>query len=189
MFSEQWRNKFTEVYNEMMDAYSTNVQAKVEEHERTMLTLMLGEQGAVRALLTTRGVPEKDVDAAVKELSENASRIHSLKIFHERGIHLDPSFYMRGWVLSQADLYLFERNRRDITLRHLANNGCRNPNDDTLKFLKWAWEQLQQKDATNLFCIIENFYCNQPWKLIALSEQEYWVLFFYAFAHVVYAEP
>ena len=189
MFSEQWRKQFTEVYNKMMDAYSTNVQAKVAEHESTMLELMLDEQGAVRARLTTRGVLEADVDAAVKELSENASRIHSLKIFHERGIHLDPSFYMRGWVLSQADLYLFQRNPRDSTLRHLANNGRRNPNKPTLEFLHWAWEQLQQKDATNLFCIIENFYRNQTWKLMALSEQEYWVLFFYALAHVVYAEP
>ena len=189
MFSEQWRKQFTEVYNKMMDAYSTNVQAKVAEHESTMLELMLDEQGAVRARLTTRGVLEADVDAAVKELSENASRIHSLKIFHERGIHLDPSFYMRGWVLSQADLYLFQRNPRDSTLRHLANNGRSNPNKPTLEFLHWAWEQLQQKNATNLFCIIENFYRNQPWKLMALSEQEYWVLFFYAFAHAVYAEP
>jgi hypothetical protein len=186
MFSEQWRERFTEVYNEMMRAYSTKDRAKVEEHESTMLELMLEEQGAVRALLTTRGVLT-DVDAAVEELSENASRIHSLKIFYERGIHLDPSFYMRGWVLSQADLYLFQRNPRDSTLRHLANNGRSNPNEPTLEFLHWAWEQLQQKDATNLFCIIENFYCNQPWKLMALSEQEYWVLFFYAFAHAVYA--
>jgi membrane associated rhomboid family serine protease len=130
-----------------------------------------------------------DVDAAVEELSFNASRIHNLKIFYERGIHLDPSFYMLGWVLSQADLYLFQRNPRDSTLRHLANNGRSNPNEPTLEFLHWAWEQLQQKDATNLFCIIENFYCNQPWKLMALTEQEYWVLFFYAFAHAVYAEP
>jgi len=188
MFSEQWRKRFTEVYNEMMDAYSTNDQAKVEEHERTMLKLMLDQLGAVRALLTTRGI-KADVDAAVEELSFNASRIHSLKIFYERGIHLDPSFYMLGWVLNQADLYLFRRNPRDITFRHLAYNGRRNPNKPTLEFLHWAWEQLQQKDATNLFCIIENFYCNQPWKLMALTEQEYWVLFFYAFAHVVYAEP
>jgi hypothetical protein len=186
MFSEHWRERFTEVYNEMMRAYRTKDRAKVEEHERTMLGLMLEEQGAVRALLTTRGVLT-DVDAAVEELSFNASRIHSLKIFYERGIHLDPSFYMRGWVLSQADLYLFQRNPRDSTLRHLANNGRSNPNKRTLEFLHWAWEQLQQKDATNLFCIIENFYCNQPWKLMALSEQEYWVLFFYAFAHAVYA--
>jgi hypothetical protein len=188
MFSEQWRERFTEVYNEMMDAYSTNDQAKVEEHESTMHKLMLGELGAVRALLTTRDVLT-DVDAAVEELSFNASRIHSLKIFYERGIHLDPSFYMLGWVLNQADLYLFRRNPRDITFRHLAYNGRRNPNEPTLEFLHLAWEQLQQKDATNLFCIIENFYCNQPWKLMALSEQEYWVLFFYAFAHAVYAEP
>jgi hypothetical protein len=184
MFSEQWRERFTEVYNEMMRAYSNNDQAKVEEHERTMLELMLEEQGAVRELLKTRDV---DVDAAVKELSENASRIHNLKIFYERGIHLDPSFYMLGWVLNQADLYLFRRNPRDSTLRHLANNGRRNPNDNILWILHRAWKQLRQKDATNLFCIIENFYCNQPWKLMALSEQEYWVLFFYAFAHAVYA--
>jgi len=189
MFSEQWRNKFTAVYNKMMDAYSTKDHAKVAEHEKTMHELMLKEQGAVRELLRTRSVPKADVDAAVEELSENASRIHNLKIFYERGIHLDPSFYMRGWVLSQADLYLFQRNPRDSTLRHLANNGRSNPNKPTLEFLHWAWEQLQQKNATNLFCIIENFYCNQPWKLMALSEQEYWVLFFYAFAHAVYAEP
>ena len=186
MFSEQWRERFTEVYNEMMDAYSTNDQAKVEEHESTMHKLMLGELGAVRALLTTRDVLT-DVDAAVEELSFNASRIHNLKIFYERGIHLDPSFYMLGWVLNQADLYLFRRNPKDITFRHLAYNGRRNPNDNILWILHRAWEQLQKKDATNLFCIIENFYCNQPWKLMALSEQEYWVLFFYAFTHAVYA--
>jgi hypothetical protein len=58
MFSEQWRERFTEVYNEMMRAYSTNDQAKVKEHESTMLELMLEEQGAVRELLRTRGVPE-----------------------------------------------------------------------------------------------------------------------------------
>jgi hypothetical protein len=166
MFSEHWRERFTEVYNEMMRAYRTKDRAKVEEHERTMLGLMLEEQGAVRELLITRGVPEEDVGAAVKELSENASRIHSLKIFYERDIHLDPSFYMRGWVLSQADLYLFQRNPRDSTLRHLANNGRSNPNEPTLEFLHWAWEQLQQKDATNLFCIIENFYCNSTCHLV-----------------------
>ena len=187
MFSEQWRNKFTEVYNKMMDAYNADDHEKVAELEREMFDLMRLELDAARAYVATRDIPETDVDAVVEQLLMNASRIHNLKIFYERGIHLDPSFYMLGWVLYQADLYLFESNRRDFTLRHLANNGRRNPNKRTLEFLQWAWEQLQQKDATNLFCIIENFYRNQPWKLMALSEQEYWVLFFYAFAHAVYA--
>jgi hypothetical protein len=187
MFSEQWRKRFTEVYNEMMDAYNAGDHEKVAELEREMFDLMRLELDAVRAYVATRGIPETDVDAVVEQLLMNASRIHNLKIFYERGIHLDPSFYMLGWVLNQADLYLFQRNPRDITFRHLAYNGRRNPNKPTLELLHWAWEQLQQKDATNLFCIIENFYCNQPWKLMALSEQEYWVLFFYALAHVVYA--
>jgi len=184
MFSEQWRERFTEVYNEMMRAYSNNDQAKVAEHEKTMLELMLEEKGAVRELLRNRGVPEKDVDAAVEELSFNASRIHSLKIFYERGIHLDPSFYMMGWVLSHEDLFKFRQGKSD-TLRGIALQGGA-LSARVSEFLQWMGDGLRQNNAVHFYDILQNYCYRQPWNLLAVREDDYWILFFYAFAHAMF---
>ena len=192
MFSEQWRNEFTEVYNKMMDvyskmmdAYSTNDQAKVKvaEHEKTMHELMLKEQGAVRALLTTRGVLT-DVDAAVEELSFNASRIHSLKILYERGIHLDPSFYMMGWVLSHEDLFKF-RQGLSGTFRGIALQGGA-LSARVSEFLQWMGDGLRQNNAVHFYDILQNYCYRQPWNLLAVREDDYWILFFYACAHAIF---
>jgi hypothetical protein len=183
MFSEQWRERFTEVYNEMMRAYSTKDHAKVAEHEKTMLELMLKEQGAVRELLRTRGVLT-DVDAAVKELSENASRIHSLKIFHERDIHLDPSFYMLGWVLSHEDLFKF-RQGLSGTFRGIALQGGA-LSARVSEFLQWMGDGLRQNNAVHFYDILQNYCYRQPWNLLAVREDDYWILFFYACAHAIF---
>jgi hypothetical protein len=187
MFSEQWRQQFIAVYNEMIGAYNANDHKKVAELERKMLDLMRREKDLIRARVATKDVPEADVDAVVEELLVNASRIQTLKVFHERGIHIDPNFYMLGWVLFQADLYRFQRNPQDINLIHLAHNGRTIPNPKTCEFLEMTLQELQRKNAAHLYDVLEHFYSNQPWKLKALSEQDYWVLFFYAFAHAFYA--
>jgi hypothetical protein len=187
MFSEQWRQQFIAVYNEMIGAYNANDHKKVAELERKMLDLMRREKDLIRACVATKGVPEADVDAVVEQLLVNASRIQTLKVFHERGIHIDPNFYMLGWVLFQADLYRFQRNPQDINLIHLAHNGRTIPNQKTCEFLEMTLQELQRKNAAHLYDVLEHFYSNQPWKLKALSEQDYWVLFFYAFAHAFYA--
>jgi len=98
MFPDSWRQQFHELYNEMRQCGD---ETQIRDLEQKLQKLMRQVENVIGDHLRKRRVPETEKE----QLLENASRWQSLRVFHERGIPLEPDFYMLGWVLLYEDLY------------------------------------------------------------------------------------
>jgi len=174
MFPNGWRQEFNNRYNAMTQCED---EAQIARLEYELQKLMRQVENVIRDHLRRRSVPETKME----QLLNDASRWQSLRVFHERGIPLEPDFYMLGWVLLYEDLH----QGSSSVFRGLARQGGI-LSEWVSQFLEWMEKGLQLNNALHLYYILENYYQPQPWNLLCVQEDDYWVLFFYACAHAVY---